>query len=217
MVETKRVCDHCGAPLRGLVDGYCPYCRTRPFAAAGGTAVVAGGPPLHSVVLLDAGRNKIGIIKELREIVDREFHVELGLKEAKDLVDRANPGSPPALIVDVEPASAQRWAEAFAGAGAAVEIRPPLGSVVVAAPPPAAPASVPTAFGVFITDVGRKKINVIKAVREITDAGLAEAKDLVDAADHVPQLVRGGLDQQSASTFAQRLADAGATAEVRPG
>src|SRR5690349_10375274 len=113
---TKRVCDHCGAPLRGLVDGYCPYCRTRPFAAgASGEAVTPAGVALHSVVLLDAGPNKIAVIKELREIVAREFQVELGLAEAKDLADRANRVSPPALIVDVDPARAQLWASTFAG------------------------------------------------------------------------------------------------------
>ena len=213
---TSRVCDHCGAPLRGLVDGYCPYCRTRPFAAgASGDAVTPAGVALHSVVLLDAGPKKIAVIKELREIVQREFQVELGLKEAKDLVDRADRGVPPALIVDVDPARAQLWASAFAGVGASVEIRPPLGAVAPPGSPPGSPMT--TTFAVFITDVGRKKINVIKVVREITSLGLAEAKDLVDAAERNPRLVMGGLDQASATGHAQRLADAGATAEVRPG
>ena len=217
MSETTRVCDHCGAPLRGLVDGYCPYCRTRPFAVDGSGAASAPGLGLHSVVLLDAGRNKIAVIKELREIVDREFHVDLGLAEAKDLVDRADPGAPPALIVDVDPARAQLWATAFAGVGAAVDIRPPLGAAPVAAAPPAGTPAPTGTYGVFLTDVGRKKINVIKVVRGITDAGLAEAKDLVDAAERSPQLVIGGLDPQRATTHAQALADAGATAELRPG
>jgi large subunit ribosomal protein L7/L12 len=215
---TSRVCDHCGAPLRGLVDGYCPYCRTRPFAAgASGDVATPAGVALHSVVLLDAGSKKIAVIKELREIVQREFRVELGLKEAKDLVDRADRGVPPALIVDVEPARAQSWASAFAGVGASVEIRPPLGAVL--APSAAAPIASPltTTFAVYLTDVGRKKINVIKVVREITSLGLAEAKDLVDAADRNPRVVVAGLDQSSATAHAQRLADAGATAEVRPG
>jgi len=168
-------------------------------------------------VLLDAGRNKIAVIKELREIVAREFRVELGLKDAKDLADRANPTAPPALIVDVDPGRAQMWAAAFAGVGAAVEIRPPLGTIPPpASAPPAAPPPAATRFGVHLLVVGRKKINVIKVVREITDAGLAEAKDVVDAADRMPQVVIAGLDQQTATTYAQRLADAGATSEVRP-
>jgi large subunit ribosomal protein L7/L12 len=217
-VTTSRVCDHCGAPLRGLVDGYCPYCRTRPFAPGGAGVAdgVVAGSPLHSVVLLDAGRKKIAVIKELREIVEREFRVELGLKEAKALADRANRTAPPALIVDVEPARAQMWAAAFAGVGATVEIRPPLGSLPppATAPPAASPAA--TRFGVHLLVVGRKKINVVKVVREVTGAGLAEAKDVVDAADRMPQLVIAGLDQQTATSYAQRLADAGATCEVRP-
>ena len=219
MADTTRVCDHCGAPLRGLVDGFCPYCRTRPFPVAGGPGGDATGSPaaaMHSVVLLDAGRNKIAVIKELREIVDREFRVELGLADAKDLVDRADPGAPPALIVDVEPGRAQLWAAAFAGVGAVVEIRPPLGTAPVA-PAPASPPVASGTFAVYLTNVGRKKINVIKAVREVTGAGLAEAKDAVDAADHAPQLVVAGLDQATATTHARHLADAGATAEVRPG
>ena len=209
-----RVCDHCGAPLRGLVDGYCPYCRTRPFPVGSGGSADAAGPPgvaLHSVVLLDAGPKKIAVIKELREIVQREFRVDLGLAEAKDLVERADRGVSPALIVDVDPARAQLWASTFAGVGASVEIRPPLGLT----PAPGSPMT--TTFAVVITDVGRKKINVIKAVREITSLGLAEAKDLVDAAERNPRVVMAGLDQGSATGYAQRLADVGATAEVRPG
>ena len=220
MSGTTRVCDHCGAPLRGLVDGYCPYCRTRPFSVGGTESAAAPGGPtvgLHSVVLLDAGRNKITVIKELRDLVEREFGVELGLKEAKDLVDRADHGAPPALIVDVEPARAELWARTFAGAGAVVDIRPPLGAAPAAAPAPPGAVTAPSTFAVLITDVGRKKINVIKEVRGITGLGLAEAKDLVDAADHQVQVVAAGLDQASATAHAQRLAGAGATAEVRPG
>src|SRR5215203_3659253 len=52
---TSRVCDHCGAPRRELVDGFCPFCKTRPFAVGGGTGVA---PTSYAVVLLDAGDRK---------------------------------------------------------------------------------------------------------------------------------------------------------------
>lgn len=60
----RRVCEHCGAPLRELVDGLCPFCKTRPLAGSGPAAATS-----FTVVLLDAGDAKIQVIKELRELV----------------------------------------------------------------------------------------------------------------------------------------------------
>ena len=90
-------------------------------------------------------------------------------------------------------------------------------AVAVAAAPGAAAAAVEekTEFTVVLTAIGEKKIEVIKEVRALTGLGLKEAKDLVDGADHVPQLVLANLDQQTATTDAQLLANAGASAEVR--
>ena len=69
-----------------------------------------------------------------------------------------------------------------------------------------------TEFSVVLTGAGDAKINVIKAVREITQLGLKEAKDLVDGA---PKPVREGVSREDADAAAQKLRDAGASVEVR--
>lgn len=73
----------------------------------------------------------------------------------------------------------------------------------------------PRGITLVITDSGANKIQVIKQVREITGLGLKESKDLVDGVDRSPQVVAAGLELETARGWAQRLADAGATAEVR--
>jgi len=85
----------------------------------------------------------------------------------------------------------------------------------VAAGPAAAaeePAEEQTEFTVALTAVGESKINVIKAVREITQLGLREAKDLVDAA---PKNVLENVSKEDADKGAAKLREAGATAEVK--
>ena len=76
----------------------------------------------------------------------------------------------------------------------------------------AAPAEEKTEFSVVLTDVGANKINVIKAVREVTSLGLKEAKDLVDGA---PKAVKEGVSKEEAETIKKKFADAGATVEVK--
>jgi large subunit ribosomal protein L7/L12 len=76
----------------------------------------------------------------------------------------------------------------------------------------AAPAEVQTEFDVILQAAGGAKINVIKVVREITALGLKEAKDLVEAA---PKAVKEGVSKDEAETIRQKLADAGATVEVK--
>jgi len=68
-----------------------------------------------------------------------------------------------------------------------------------------------TEFSVLLKDIGANKINVIKAVRELTTLGLKESKDLVESA---PQAVREGVNKDEAATVKQRLEAAGATAEI---
>ena len=86
---------------------------------------------------------------------------------------------------------------AAAGAGAAAEAEAP---------------EEQTEFTVTLTAVGDSKINVIKAVREITGLGLKEAKDLVDAS---PKAVKENVNKLEADSIAQKLKDAGATAEIK--
>ena len=76
----------------------------------------------------------------------------------------------------------------------------------------AAPAEEQTEFDVILQAIGSNKINVIKVVREVTALGLKEAKDLVEAA---PKPVKEGVSKEEAETVRQKLADAGATVEVK--
>ena len=76
----------------------------------------------------------------------------------------------------------------------------------------AAPAEEKTEFTVVLTAVGANKINVIKAVREVTSLGLKEAKDLVDGA---PKTVKEGVNKEEAETIKKKFTEAGATVEVK--
>ena len=69
-----------------------------------------------------------------------------------------------------------------------------------------------TEFTVILTAAGANKINVIKAVREVTSLGLKEAKDLVDGA---PKPVKEGVSKEEAETIKKKFTDAGATVEVK--
>jgi large subunit ribosomal protein L7/L12 len=80
------------------------------------------------------------------------------------------------------------------------------------APAGAAPAEEKTEFAVVLTDVGANKINVIKAVREVTSLGLKEAKDLVDGA---PKQIKDGVNKDEAAAIKKKFEDAGAKVEVK--
>jgi large subunit ribosomal protein L7/L12 len=76
----------------------------------------------------------------------------------------------------------------------------------------AAPAEEKTEFAVVLTDVGANKINVIKAVREVTSLGLKEAKDLVDGA---PKTVKEGVNKDEAAAIKKKFEEAGAKVEIK--
>lgn len=76
----------------------------------------------------------------------------------------------------------------------------------------AAPAEEKTEFSVVLKEVGANKINVIKAVREVTSLGLKEAKDLVDGA---PKTVKEGVSKEEAENIKKKFTEAGATVEVK--
>jgi large subunit ribosomal protein L7/L12 len=76
----------------------------------------------------------------------------------------------------------------------------------------AAPAAEQTEFTVTLKDAGGNKIGVIKAVREVTNLGLKEAKDLVDGA---PKTVKEGVSKADAETIKKKLEEAGAKVEVK--
>ena len=90
-------------------------------------------------------------------------------------------------------------------------------TVAVAAPAggggaAAAAAEEQTEFTVMLTSFGENKVNVIKAVREVTGLGLKEAKDLVDGA---PKPVKEGVSKADSEAILKKLIDAGAKAEIR--
>lgn len=92
---------------------------------------------------------------------------------------------------------------------------PVAAAAVAAAPAAAAEAAAPeeeqTEFTVTLSDIGPNKVNVIKAVREVTTLGLKEAKDLVEAA---PQAVREGVSKEEADEVKAKIEAAGATVTV---
>ncbi|HEY4364169.1 MAG TPA: 50S ribosomal protein L7/L12 [Bryobacteraceae bacterium] len=92
-------------------------------------------------------------------------------------------------------------------AAAAVAVAPAGGGGAAAAP-----AEEKTEFTVVLTAAGANKINVIKAVREVTSLGLKEAKDLVDGA---PKTIKEGVNKEEAETIKKKFVDAGATVEVK--
>src|SRR5438874_11685351 len=94
-------------------------------------------------------------------------------------------------------------------AAAAVAVAGPAAGGAAAA---AAPAEEKTEFTVMLTAIGDNKVNVIKAVREVTSLGLKEAKDLVDGA---PKPVKEGVSKADAEAVLKKLIDAGAKAEIK--
>jgi large subunit ribosomal protein L7/L12 len=93
-------------------------------------------------------------------------------------------------------------------AAATVAAAPAAGGGAAAAPA----AEEKTEFNVILTAAGANKINVIKAVREVTNLGLKEAKDLVDGA---PKPIKEGVNKDEAESIRKKFTDAGATVEVK--
>jgi large subunit ribosomal protein L7/L12 len=94
-------------------------------------------------------------------------------------------------------------------AAAASVVAAPAGGGGAAAAPA---AEEKTEFTVVLTAAGANKINVIKAVREVTSLGLKEAKDLVDGA---PKPIKEGVNKEEAETIKKKFTEAGATVEVK--
>ena len=88
----------------------------------------------------------------------------------------------------------------------------PVGVVAVAGGAAAPAAEEKTEFDVILTGFGDKKLNVIKAIREITGLGLKEAKDLVEGA---PKTLKEGCSKEEAESIKAQLTEAGATVEIK--
>ena len=93
-------------------------------------------------------------------------------------------------------------------AAAAMRMAMPAGGGAAAA----APVEEKTEFTVVLTDVGEKKINVIKVVREVTSLGLKEAKDLVEGA---PKPIKEGIPKDEAEAIRKKFEDVGAKVEIK--
>ncbi len=102
----------------------------------------------------------------------------------------------------------KKMEEAFGVSAAAATVVAAGGGAAAGAPP----AEEKTEFTVVLTDVGGNKINVIKAVREVTSLGLKEAKDLVDGA---PKTVKEGVNKDEAAAIKKKFEEAGAKVEVK--
>ena len=116
--------------------------------------------------------------------------VQLTLMQAKELADYLKE------VHGIEPA-----------AGGAVMVAGP-----AAAAAPAAAAEEKSSFDVILTSFGANKIQVIKAVRELTSLGLKEAKELVDG---VPKPLKEGVSKEDAEAAKKKLEEAGATVEIK--
>jgi large subunit ribosomal protein L7/L12 len=111
-------------------------------------------------------------------------------------------------LVELKKTLEDKWGVTAAVAAAPASAAAPAGDGAAAA----APAEEQTEFSVVLADFGANKINVIKAVRELTSLGLKEAKDLVEAA---PKPVKEGVNKEEADASAAKLREAGATVEIK--
>jgi large subunit ribosomal protein L7/L12 len=125
---------------------------------------------------------------------------------SKDVILQAIDGMTVLELSDLVKAFEERYGVS-AAAPAAVAAAPAAGDGAAAAP-----VEEQTEFDAVLTDVGAQKILVIKAVRELTGLGLKEAKDLVDAA---PKAVKEAVTKEEAEQVKEKLAEAGATVEVK--
>lgn len=99
--------------------------------------------------------------------------------------------------------------EHYGVSAAAAAVAMPAGAGAAAA---AAPVEEQTEFNVILSEVGEKKINVIKAVREVTSLGLKEAKDLVESA---PAAVKEGVSKDEAESIRKKFEEAGAKVQIK--
>jgi large subunit ribosomal protein L7/L12 len=111
-------------------------------------------------------------------------------------------------LVELKKALEDKWGVTAAAATVAVAAAPAAGGAAAAAEP----VEEQTEFDVVLTDFGANKIQVIKAVRELTALGLKEAKDLVEAA---PAKIKEGINKDEAEAAKKKLEEAGAKAEVK--
>jgi large subunit ribosomal protein L7/L12 len=165
--------------------------------------------PLTSFLMVVSAplQNLIGIIEARRQQLEESGATQEGTGMANDELIASIEKMSVLDLVELKKALEDRW-----GVTAAVAMAPAAaagGGGDAAAP---AAAEEQTEFNVILTNVGANKINVIKAVRELTSLGLKEAKDLVEAA---PKSVKEGVPKDEAEAAAAKLREAGATVDIQ--
>jgi len=125
----------------------------------------------------------------------------------EDMADLENITESLSSLTVMEAAKLVKMLEEKWGVSAAAPV-----AVALAGAPAAAAAEEQTEFDVILSEVGAKKINVIKAVREVTSLGLKEAKDLVEAA---PKAIKEGVTKDEAADIKKKFEDAGAKVEIK--
>ncbi|MCC7369411.1 MAG: 50S ribosomal protein L7/L12 [Chloroflexi bacterium] len=153
-------------------------------------------------------QNLLGVIEARRQQLEESGATQEGTGMANDELIASIEKMSVLDLVELKKALEDRW-----GVTAAVAMAPAAaaagGDGGAAA---AAPAEEQTEFDVILTNFGANKINVIKAVRELTSLGLKEAKDLVEAA---PKAIKEAVAKDEAESAAAKLREAGATVDVK--
>lgn len=166
--------------------------------------------PLTSFLMVVSAplQNLIGVIEARRQQLEESGEAQEGTGMANDELIASIEKMSVLDLVELKKALEDRW-----GVTAAVAMAP--AGVAVAGDggaATAAPAEEQTEFDVILTNFGANKINVIKAVRELTSLGLKEAKDLVEAA---PKSIKEAVAKDEAEAAAAKLREAGATVDIK--
>jgi large subunit ribosomal protein L7/L12 len=153
-------------------------------------------------------QNVIGVLEARRQQLEESGATQEGTGMANEELIASLEKMSVLDLVELKKALEERW-----GVSAAVAVAPAAGGVAAGdGAAAAAPVEEQTEFEVILTNFGANKINVIKAVRELTSLGLKEAKDLVEAA---PKAVKEGVPKEEAEAAAAKLREAGATVDVK--
>ncbi len=152
-------------------------------------------------------QNVIGVLEARRQQLEESGATQEGTGMANEELIASLEKMSVLDLVELKKALEERW-----GVTAAVAMAPAAAAAGGDGAAAAAPVDEQTEFEVVLTNFGANKINVIKAVRELTSLGLKEAKDLVEAA---PKAVKEGVPKEEAEAAASKLREAGATVEVK--
>jgi large subunit ribosomal protein L7/L12 len=165
--------------------------------------------PLTSFLMVVSAplQNLFGVLEARRQQLEESGETQEGTGVANDELIASIEKMSVLDLVELKKALEDRW-----GVTAAVAMAPAAAGAGDGGAAAAAPVEEQTEFNVVLTNFGANKINVIKAVRELTSLGLKEAKDLVEAA---PKPVLEGVAKEAADAAATKLRDAGASVDLK--